>query len=152
MIENLFLGKKIKKWEKIFCASENFFSAKLYKESCANKSPTLSLIKSKSGRIIGGYSSISWNNYITKNFIPDDSFLFCFDRKLMIPLKSLDCPLGNLNYLESGPVFGQNLFISDFCDKNNSSFCAFGKRSKGETFKKEYFCVEEYEVFSVQIT
>lgn len=47
----------------IFHASWKTFDPIKFHESCDNKSHTLVLIKTKSSRIFGGYTPLSWNSH-----------------------------------------------------------------------------------------
>ena len=51
----------IKEFELLFRASEHDYSVLKFHSLCDNKGPTLSIIKSNSGNIFGGYTSISWS-------------------------------------------------------------------------------------------
>lgn len=50
------------KWQLIFRASENDYSATSFHQNCDNKGPTIIIIKSKEGWIFGGYISKSWRS------------------------------------------------------------------------------------------
>ena len=44
------------KIERIYRASEHGFSAKEFHKKCDNKGPTLTLVRTEFGKVIGGYS------------------------------------------------------------------------------------------------
>lgn len=116
--------------------------------------PTIIFIKSKKGMRFGGYNPVSWQSFNSKKYIPSNgSFLFSIDKEIKLPLISPDSESAILCYSDTGPGFGHNLVISDFCDKNISSFCSLGYEYGLRTFldDTENFSVEEYEVFSVEL-
>ena len=65
----------IKKFKVLFIASDHSFNAKRFHSLCDHKGPTITIIKSNSNNIFGGYTSKSWTP--NGEFIKDeDSFLF----------------------------------------------------------------------------
>ena len=90
--------------------------SKNFHEKCDNKGPTLILIKGKDGRIIGGYTPLSWDSSsgIKKDL---DTFLFSLtDNKKFIKnnngLQSIYCSSSN------GPWFYNFGFYIDSLSKN----------------------------------
>ena len=78
--------------------------------------------------MFGGYNPISWKSFNSKRyFAANGSFLFSFDQKTKMPLISPSSQSAILFYNDIGPGFGGNLIISDFCDRNNDSFCSLGR-------------------------
>ena len=47
-----------------------------FKKYCTEKKNTLTIIKLIDGKIIGGYTSLPWNNYTDTNSFDSESFLF----------------------------------------------------------------------------
>ena len=79
-----FLAKCIEKWfntELIYRATTDGFAATTFHSKCDNKGPNISIIKSESGYIFGGYTSLSWD--VSGSYASDNSnpFIFSLTRK-----------------------------------------------------------------------
>ena len=56
--------------------SENGFKASIFHEKCDNQGKTLTIVKSKSGSIFGGYTDIAWTSE-KKDFLGNcNSFIY----------------------------------------------------------------------------
>lgn len=166
-IEELFFPKKIEKLDLLFRASQNCFSAQRFHNFCDFKGPTLTLIKAKTGKVFGGFCSISWvvdekGSY----YSAPDTFIFSVTGLKKFELKNNydDEAIYNCNVY--GPTFGNgyDIYISDSCNSKNDSYSNLGstfeipkclfeaKSSEARAFlaSSYKFKVEEYEVFSIK--
>jgi len=137
-------------------ASKHNFSAKAFHNICDGKPHTLILVKSKLGKIFGGYSDITWDSQ--ENYKASTKcFLFSLTEKAKYPIKNqLYAITGASLY---GPTFGggYDFVLADCCHKNTKSYSKLGYSydySGADGFQilagAERFEVEEYEVYQVQ--
>lgn len=166
-VENIFLPRKIRKLNLLFRASQKQFSAKEFHKHCDTKGPTLTLIKSKTGRAFGAFSTTSWmNDKNGKYYSAPGSFLFSVQGQKKFDLLNQYDSGAIFCFFEYGPTFGSgyDLFLSDCCDKNEESYSNLGssfkvdnkmfesRSSEARSFfaNSYYFTVDEYEVFSIE--
>ena len=162
MDHEVFKSLNIKKAVLLYRGSDHDFSAAAFHSKCDNKGPTITIVKSEKGNIFGGYTPIMWdssNCWGIDN--KKESFLFSITRsskhKLIKPKYAID------NCAVFGPTFGNgaDLYISDECHLNESSYTELGD-SYESNYKLlsiearqflsgsiKYFRVEEYEVYLI---
>eukprot|EP00985_Skeletonema_marinoi_P010749 scaffold5048_cov83-Skeletonema_marinoi.AAC.1 len=77
---------------------------------CDNKGPTLVLIETIEGGIVGGYTNMSWQSYSGKYETADKAFVFVlsgFDISSSCKMKKKDESVNSIyHYYQDGPVFG----------------------------------------------
>ena len=139
----------------LYRASRDGDKASIFHLKCDGKGATITIVKSDKGLRFGGYTSISWN--ASKGNWCGDGVNFLFSIDLVKYYK----PFQNLQYStyhnsSHGPTFGGgiDLYISDNCMNNNSSY-----NNIGYTYKKNSnyelnggtsnFKVIDYEVFQI---
>ena len=146
----------------LYRASENNYEAKLFHQKCDNQGSTLTIIKSKNGKIFGGYNKASWNSN-SDYFASEGNFIFSVDNKTkheiyQNPQHAMYC---NTGY---GPTFGANdIYVANSCNNDTTSFSNLGHTYKppgnitqNTESAKNYFAgsynfgVEEYEVFLIK--
>ena len=116
----------------IYRATRDGDSATNFHKKCDNKSPTITIIKTEKGRIIGGYTTIPWikeDNY----YIEDkNAFIFSIDSKEKYDIKS---QLGkyyavyhsNSYYCSCFGFCGDDLAVgNNFLEGKNSYCCGNG--------------------------
>ena len=149
----------------LFRASENNFSASKFHKMCDGKGPTLTIVRSTSKKLFGGYASKSWFSG-DKYEVASDSFLFSLDKETKHDIyQNEGKALRGSN--DWGPCFGGSyigvdMTLSDKCNLGSSSCTDLGQTyslPKGMEFRSEeaqsylagsnLFQVEEYEVFKV---
>ncbi|KAL9651477.1 hypothetical protein ABK040_001424 [Willaertia magna] len=148
------------KWQLIYRGSRDGFKAQDFHKLCDGKSHTITIIKSTSGHIFGGFTTTAWNqNY--QYYSSPNSFLFSlynptkqdskpmrFDLKDENNSSAIYC---NSNY---GPTFGgADLCIRDNCNSNNNSSSNLGNTYGINVSYKDLtgtynFTVQEIEVFT----
>ena len=150
----------------LFRASEHNFSCHKFHEFCDGKGPTITIVRSTSKHLFGGYASISWNSNGGGSSAPG-SFLFSLDKQTMhtIYRNEKRAILGNSN---DGPVFGggngNDLVLSDQRYPKNPNWSHLGATyslpegvSIESTEARSYlagdlnFGIEEYEVFGIEM-
>lgn len=146
-----------------FCASEHNFSAKKFHELCDGKGPTITIIRSTSKHLFGGYASISWNSNNSCSSAPG-SFLFSIDKQTMHTIyRNEDKAIGGFE--TSGLAFGgSDLTLSDERYPKTPHWSDLGATyslPEGISFQstqaRSYlagayeFGIEEYEVFGVEM-
>ena len=111
------------KWHCLYKASVDGFSSQEFHSKCDNHTNTLTIIKSTSSNIFGGYTGAAWsssNDYATDQY----SFIFSLINKLEKPLIIKCNDPKNAIYCNSdyGPCFGNDdIKISSSCDSNIDS-------------------------------
>jgi hypothetical protein len=143
-------------WILLYRGTRDGFSASTFHSRCNRSGSTISVVKSSSGYIFGGYNPNSWES--SGNFQKaSGSFLFSLTNPWNIPPARFPWhhghgPLGKRNY---GPTFGggHDLHISDNCNSNNDSYtnfpCSYHSNGIGTIrfTESKYFTVSEIEVF-----
>mmetsp|Transcript_32800 Transcript_32800/g.32025 ORF Transcript_32800/g.32025 Transcript_32800/m.32025 type:complete len:87 (-) Transcript_32800:50-310(-) len=82
---------KYSSFELIFKGSRDGFRADTFHEMCDNKGPTLSVMQTEDGMIIGGFTTTSWNP--TNEYLPDkNAFLFSLTKEKVFKLKESQQP------------------------------------------------------------
>ena len=151
---------KIKNINLLYRATRDGDNHKSFYDKCSNKGPTLSLIKTKSGRRFGGFSFVEWSDKIGMKRLKDiNAFLYSLDNmekyNILKPELAVCCYSNHSSFL----TYGNNadscgIFLYDnFLQKKNgnenhksrvynvtSDYCLSGENC---------FNVEEVEVFNV---
>ena len=114
------LGKKIKKYNLLFRASENNYRAANFHTKCDGRNNTVTIVETKNGRIFGGFTDASWNQNSSSYISGSNGFIFSLDNNDIYYNKNGSYNIyGHSSY---GPYFGSgDFYISDNCNTNNSS-------------------------------
>lgn len=176
IIEDLSHKNKIKEWlasvnktstpRLLFRASRNGWTAPDFHQCCDNKGPTLTVVKSSSGYVFGGYSDQSWTSPSSGTWSASSSaFLFslkCAAGLDPVQMKVASSKSNQANSVYNGkdycPIFGNghHFRISHNSNLDSSSYSNFAAGSyplpAGVTDPyflagARSFCVAEYEVF-----
>jgi len=125
-------------WELLYRASRDGFSAEDFHSKCNGTENTLTVIKSESGNVFGGYTGKAWSSNC--KFVSDpNAFIFSLINKENKPFKvicsdgGIDAIMCNSSY---GPTFGicpSDIFIADNSN-TNSCLCNFGNKYKHPDF------------------
>ncbi|CAG8728272.1 43001_t:CDS:2, partial [Gigaspora margarita] len=99
----------------LYHGSENDFNAKKFHESCDNKGPTLTIIKTSDQSIFGGYNDTNTENHYIERIVSKKNFLFSFENQNDFSTSKLarvkkNCWVSEY-HSDYGPCFG--------CNKNN---------------------------------
>ena len=136
-LEELLIGQNLnyENWTLLYKGSRDGFKASDFHSRCDKKSKTLTIIKSTSGNIFGGYANQEWSSsFVYREPFQFESqpnaFLFSLvnkDNKHLIfnkssgYISSIQCKSGY------GPHFGLNdLVISDNANLNTDSYSDLG--------------------------
>lgn len=147
------LGKKIKKYNLLFRASENNYRAANFHTKCDGRNNTLTIVETKNGRIFGGFTDASWNQNSNGYISSSNGFIFSLDNYDIYYNSNSSYSI--YSHSSYGPYFGSGDFIIvDNCNANNSS------ESMGNSYYnngKKYpltgyssFAVKDYEVFQLE--
>ncbi|GBC27056.2 carbohydrate-binding module family 13 protein [Rhizophagus irregularis DAOM 181602=DAOM 197198] len=158
-LENTDELKNSYKFKLILRGSRDGFTAERFHEICDDQSNTVTIIKVKdTNEILGGYNPIKWksdNGY----GITDDSFIFSFDKTrvesyILSRVKNENYAINYWHHY--GPSFGGGDLIiyegreGEVSFSNKTSYCYYEDSYEKQIRKtKEYFSVEEYEVFQI---
>ena len=148
------LNKKIKKYRLIFRASENSYKASNFHSKCDGNNNTLTLVKTKNGKIFGGFTDAQWDQNSSSYKSGSNGFIFSLDNNEIYYNKNSSYNIYGVSGY--GPYFGSgDFYISDNCRTNNSN------ESMGNSYEnngKKYpltgysnFLVEDYEVYQLEL-
>ena len=142
------------KYTLLFRASRDGFAASAFHSRCDNKGPTVTIIKTEYDRVIGGYTTVSWDS--TSSYKNDgNAFLFSMTVGAKYKVTDPECAIYcGPNY---GPTFGaHSLYVCDNSSVSNGSYtcpthyeCDGGLGGATNNGNTCYFKVIEYEVLSV---
>jgi len=157
------IGFQTNSFSLLWRGTRDGFAASTFHSLCDNKGSTLTVVKTTTGYIAGGYASVSWasiGNYI----VDSNTFLYTLINPSNMPMKlAVTIPMYALfNYASYGPTFGggHDLRISDASNTNTMSYSNFHSYSNpngnsgyaGGSFMlgASSFQVAEVEVFVVK--
>jgi hypothetical protein len=147
------------KWNRLYRASENEYSAAAFHRFCDDKGPTITLVKASNGRIAGGYSCVSWRSSAGDEDRNPLGFLFSIDAtdQSVNLFKGVRGKCKIFQTHRTGPFLSAGLGISDKCDKASTSASQLGGEyeSHGDPFALfgcHRFSVAEYEVFGIELS
>ena len=155
--ENLSLNKTIEeiKFIPLFSTSRDGDSASEFHKKCDGKSNSLVLVKTKTGKRFGGFTSFHWS-YASSNYANDSkAFVFSLDNRECYKYNNN----GNAIYCNSsyGPTFGggHDLYLCNGCLTKNDSYTsqsAFNYNGKKYALNgSNNFTPEVYEVYQVNV-
>ena len=121
-IKWLDLVDKVPKFTLLYRGNRDSFKAARFHELCDNKGPTLSIIKSKCGKVFGGYTSTAWSS--VRGYKKDEkAFLYSLTNKIKYKAKdSANNKVGHTpEYLI---VFGKpnDLWLKADCDVQKNPY------------------------------
>ncbi|CAG8608339.1 7276_t:CDS:2 [Ambispora gerdemannii] len=178
------------KFKLLYRGSRDGFEATKFRELCGSQTGTVVVVKiNQTGKIIGGYNPSNWGGNISNNLNLDENtiitrrrferriarrtyinapnaFIFSFDDKSnLLSAKISRNDIGNqiaynLYQANHGPYFNDDLYISDKCNQNMSSWYQYSYYSTQGLWDKTVratfdlpdqhtFKVDEYEVFQI---
>lgn len=158
----------------IFKASRDGFKALEFHTKCENISPSIVVVKTEFGSLIGGYTEMPWEASNEFYFIKEDktktTFLFSFDlHTKLVPKDYKYC----ISYSKkSGPIFGckytknyapmlsasytPDLEIVNECNTRRCNYFDIGKNFIFQGTKEDFFGskgpfkIEDYELYKVE--
>jgi hypothetical protein len=88
----------------LFSGSTHGWERSKFHELCDDKGPTITVMKSKAGRVFGGFAMQSWDSK-TKGFKADEkAFIYSIDRQQIY--RVIDAQKALYCYSGCGPCFG----------------------------------------------
>ena len=112
----------------IYKASKNGFSADSFHSRCAGISNTITIIKTTSNSVFGGFTSTSWSSNNDWNY-DANAFIFSLRREGKPNKQRLNVTQPEYavyNYYSFGPIFGDSIHVYDDSNQNNDSFSKLG--------------------------
>ena len=151
-------NSKIKDIKLIYTAKEDGDKTDIFHSKCDDKMNTLMLIKTNSEYKFGGFTKTGWKNAKGKDIYDENAFCFSINLKRIYNIKNPTFAL-HCQSVDGRPSFGSNNYVfllgNNFLSKNTSKVEAMNDDYIGEKKKmeinggKEYFQVEELEVFQI---
>ena len=138
----------------LYRATRDGFNAAAFHSKCDGRPNTVTLIKTNTNHVFGGFASAAWNSYC--NYIADSkAFIFSLRRastskseKFMIkPENSNKALIGNRNY---GPIFGggNDYAIDKNCYRNDyQSNCNYGSDKCNYDYITRNHCESGCDIF-----
>jgi hypothetical protein len=150
------MEKNVLQYELIYKMSENGSSPKNFHKYCDNKGSTLTIIKTSSNRIFGGFTPLSWNNRGSQYDKSKKSFLFSMNLLKKYNMINADKVAIYCNE-DYGPTFGGNdiYFCNDlsygksFAEEGSTFLSNYNLELTGGRGKKEGFDTIDIEVFKI---
>jgi len=148
-----------KRFERLYCASIDGYNCLDFHRKCDNAGPTLVVLRTSYGNLIGGYSCLNWqssnNSYEYAMDIGKSCFLFSLTRNEKYICTTNDYAICNSG--SHGPKFGggHDLEIVSDCNVAENQYSGIGHSYQwngGDTsnfYGGNRFTVPEYEVFKV---
>ena len=159
LINNFFTPNSNIKYNLLYKASKDGDSSETFHNKCDKKGGTITFIKTENGKIIGGYSSISWEN--KGGFKKDENaFLFSLENKKKFILKNKTDNFAVCHLKQFGPIFGEgaDLLVHNHSLENNKSFTKLFSYKSNDDGKnllngvnKTFFKIVDYEVYQIII-
>jgi hypothetical protein len=117
--------------ELIYRASSDGFEASSFHSRCNGKENTVTIIKTTSNSVFGGFTSQNWPNSYSEWSYSQDAFIYSLRRSGSFNNKKLrvkDNAYAIYGYYENGPIFGRgfDIFVSDKSNINNNSYSNLG--------------------------
>ena len=138
----------------IYRRSRDGFTSKAFHSKCEySKFPTISFIKSDKNKIFGGYTEQTWEgNGVYKN--DRKAFLFSFSNNEKYPIKPSQSAFYAISSNSVTYGSGYDIYISDNCNTNSTSYANFAHSSITEDSKiylagAYNFKVIEIEIFTI---
>ena len=158
---NAWVGKKCK-YSLLYKASSHNFSTKKFHELCDSKAPTLTIVKTNYGKIIGGYTPLAWHSDGDfKKDATNSSFVFSMTLRKRYMVKN-DAKRVVGGYDSYGPIFGEWCFYlalhndSKSCRGDDHLVNATEYETESVTYSEFMggddgrFIAEDYEVFLLE--
>ncbi|TNV79951.1 hypothetical protein FGO68_gene11135 [Halteria grandinella] len=147
---------RMKQLSLLYRGSVHSFKAKAFHQQCNDFKSTLTIVKTKEGKIMGGFTKQTWKG---ENDWKYDQAAWLFNIEAPNIFKARKKNMFALFACQRfGPIFGEGhaLCIYDDCNTRNDNYVNSGKSFDcGEygnillTKRKETFIVQEIEVFQV---
>jgi len=132
------------KWELKYRASKDGFSSSDFHSHCDGIPNTLTVIKAKSGNILGGFTEQAWHS--RDEFVTDSkAFIFSLINKEKNPFKVMcsNCKYAICCNSIIGPCFGgdddnlADIFIDSDSNISKESYSGFGYSYKHPDYKRD---------------
>ncbi|CAF0926348.1 unnamed protein product [Brachionus calyciflorus] len=142
------------KFKLVYRATHDGFSAASFHQKCDNISPTLTIIKTTNGEVLGGYTVQAWDSSSSKKCDPY-AFIFSLINNLGKKFKFAAKNGKNTTccHVNFGPIFGSessspDISISDNSNVSNLSYRYFGDAYECTALSEiKKFTTTEIEVF-----
>jgi len=143
-----------RKFKPLFRGSKDGHNASAFHKACDNKGPTVTVIRSKAGKIFGGFVDLPWKssgNYLNTK----KSWIFSCTEKKKYEMNDPNtyAQYGGYDYSSYGPTFGggHDIYLandwtsnSNYCNRHSYNFPDNTTLTGGYNFQ-----VEDVEVYSL---
>ncbi len=120
----------IKELNLVYRASRDGFTAHSFHSKCDGISNTVTIIKTTSNSVFGGFTSATWTSYIGFTF-DSNAFIFSLRRSGISNKERFNVTqpsYGIYSYFSYGPTFGggHDIYVGDYSNQNGNSYSNFG--------------------------
>ena len=149
------LGKKIKSYNLIYKATRDGSRASDFHNQCDNANNNLSIVKTKKGKIFGGFTTKNWKEQKGANDFhkcDEKAFVFSINNKKIYNIKDKNRAIYCRNDLALFFSSQADIYIYDNCFKAKGGTNQSAYDYKGETYSLNgefFFDLEDYEVYQV---
>ncbi len=138
--------------ELIYRSSRDGVSNKMFHEKCDNVGPTLVLIRTTSGGVLGGFTNVSWQSS-GKLRKANRAFLFALTgfgegSPCKMKLKDVNDSQAVFDCVDFGPMFGTDMIVIGGCTVNTYLGCNY-EPCPVEQLNEAGYKIKEMEVFAV---
>jgi hypothetical protein len=108
-------GNPFQTWTLCYRATDGDASA--FHKQCDNQGPTMTVLKTAAGKILGGYNELDWRSSVSPYSVGSyGSFLFSLDANRRYPVGTGTSATANaIRYSSDGPTFGggSDLYVNN---------------------------------------
>ena len=150
------LGKKVKSYNLIYKASRDGSKSSDFHNKCDNANYNLSIVKTKKGRLFGGFTTQNWKENTKeddKHKYDANSFVFSINNKKIYNISDKKRAIYCRNDLALFFSGTSDIYIYDNCFNCKGGTAQSAYDYKGEKYAlngEESFELEDYEVFKVE--
>ena len=147
------LNKQIKSYNLIYKASKNGDKASDFHNKCDNINNNLSIVKTKKGKIFGGFTTQNWKQIDGCNKYDENAFVFSINKKKIYNVKDKNRAIYCRNDLALFFSGTSDIYIYDNCFQARGGTSQSAYDYKGESYAlngESYFDLDDYEVYEVK--
>ncbi|KAF9163361.1 hypothetical protein DFQ26_002681 [Actinomortierella ambigua] len=137
---------------RLYVASKHGFSAEAFHRRCDNRGATLTIARTSTGTVVGGFNEKAWSSGNVAFSAAEKNFLFLYNpltrQMLLAKLNEDQKTYAAYNDRSSGPVFGQGYDFVISGDGKNSSM-GVNSYDLGSHWLPSKFTVTDYETYRV---
>ena len=148
------LNKQIKSYNLVYKASKDGDKASDFHDKCDNINNNLSIVKTKKGKIFGGFTTQNWKQIgQNNNKYDENAFVFSINNKKIYNIKDKDRAIYCRNDLALFFSGASDIYIYNNCFQKRGGTTQSAYDYKGESYAlngESSFVLDDYEVYEVK--